>query len=347
MKLRIFHGPTNISGFAKKPSSWQREQGAVADTVIKIGNIYDPPGDINLDLKNYNFLRRYIIVFLFFLFCLFRYNFFNFYFGLSLLPLNLDLPILRLFGKKIIMTYCGSDIRLIEIEKKRNPYWHLLRHGLNDPKFDRMKKIKMHWHRLWVHKAIAPKNSYAPAASVFPAEMIIKDIVPHHLMDTNIFVPKKYDSKEVPVFLHAPSKTDIKGTVFIEQVISELEREGYNFKYRRLHGVPYHEVHEFIKNEADIILDQLLLGTFGQLAVEGMYYGKPVVAYIFESVKEELFPDCPVVNANIDNLKEKLIWLIENPDERIRLGREGRSFVEKHFDQEKINKYIWDLYLSI
>ena len=347
MELRIFHGPVNISGFAGKLSSWQRKQGAISDTITKTGNIYDPPGDINLDLYKYNFISRYIIILLFFFFCLFRYNVFNFYFGLSLLPLNLDLPILRLFGKKIIMTYCGSDIRLIGLEKKRNPYWQLLHFGLNNPKYDRIKKIKMHWHRLWVHKVIAPKSAFAHAAQVFPDNMIIRDIIPHHQMDMNVFIPESYTTKTVPVVLHAPSKTDIKGTTYVEEILSELKNEGYEFEYCKLHKVPYHVVHETIRNKADIILDQFLLGTFGHFAVEGMYYGKPVVASLIESVKQELYPDCPIVSASIDTLKEKLIWLIQNPQERIRLVKEGRAFVEKNYDQEKINEHIWNLYHRI
>ena len=80
------------------------------------------------------------------------------------------------------------------------------------------------------------------------------------------------------------------------------------------------------------------------MAFEGMYYGKPVVSYLIESVKEEHFPDCPVVNAHIGNLHEKLAWLIEHPEERIRLGKEGRAFVEKHLDLEEINKKLWEIY---
>ncbi len=78
-----------------------------------------------------------------------------------------------------------------------------------------------------------------------------------------------------------------------------------------------------------------------------MYYGKPVLCYLIDEVKEELCPDCPIVNANIDNIKEKLAWLIENPDERVRLGREGRAFVERHCDREKINQELWDRYQTL
>ena len=62
---------------------------------------------------------------------------------------------------------------------------------------------------------------------------------------------------------------------------------------------PHADVQRILRDEADIVLDQFLLGGFGSLAVEGMYYGKPVVGYLIESVRAEHYPDCPIVNATI------------------------------------------------
>ena len=40
-----------------------------------------------------------------------RADVFHFYFGLTLVPQSLQFPILRLFGKRSVMHYLGSDIR--------------------------------------------------------------------------------------------------------------------------------------------------------------------------------------------------------------------------------------------
>lgn len=347
MKYKIFHGPVNICGQATKLSSWQKKKGVISDTITFKHNIYDPPGDYCLCLNEYSILTKQIIRFTFFLFCLFKYNLFHFNFGQSLLPLNLDLPFLKLFRKKILMTYCGSDIRLIEIEKTRNKYWKLINFGLNKPKYDFIKKIKMQWQNLFVQKSFAPRNIYAYAKTVIPEKKIIKDLWIHNAMAIERHSKPEYSTNEIPVIVHAPSQKDIKGTSYVEKAIQSLKSKGYKFEFRLIHGIPYQEAHRVFRDEADIIVDQFILGGIGQLAFEGMYYGKPVISYLIPSVMDEHFPDCPIVNATIDNLDKKIAWLLEHPEERIKLGKAGRAFVERHLDLEVLNKKIWVIYKEV
>jgi len=127
-KMRVFHGPVNIAGIGRILADWQREKGAISDFITYYSD--SPITDsshFSLHLNRHGLFAAQIIAIFFFLRCLFKYDLFNFYSGKSFLPFNLDFPILRLFRKKIVMTYCGSDIRLLEIEKKRNPYWELVK----------------------------------------------------------------------------------------------------------------------------------------------------------------------------------------------------------------------------
>ena len=66
-----------------------------------------------------------------------------------------------------------------------------------------------------------------------------------------------------------------------------------------------------------------------------------------EEIREEYCPECPIVNATVDTVKEKLAWLIESPEERARLGREGREFVEKYCDRKAISRDLWNIYKSL
>src|SRR5262249_30206229 len=143
------------------------------------------------------------------------------------------------------------------------------------------------------------------------------------------------------------SEVGIKGTEYVERSVRELQRRGVEFEYRLLRDCPHEEMQRILRDEADIILDQFLLGGFGTLAVEGMYYGKPVIGYLLESVKAEHYPDCPILNASIDDLADKLGWLIAHPDERTRLGREGRRYVERRFDRDKVGQQMLELYASL
>ena len=54
------------------------------------------------------------------------------------------------------MTYCGSESRLINYIEINNPYAHLLKFGLNNPKYD-FKKIMIKWQSLWCNIILAPE----------------------------------------------------------------------------------------------------------------------------------------------------------------------------------------------
>ena len=347
LKLRIFHGPVNIAGIGRYLADWQREQGMIADSFSSYDSKIVERSHIELRIFEYGWLTRKLLLVCVLALALLRYNVFHLYFGFSFLPFNLDLPILKLFGKKVVMTYCGSDIRLIDIEATRNPYAGLLKIGLDDPRFDPLKKRRMRWHRLWIDKVIAPRNIYASACAVFPREEVEKDIWLHNTMDVRAYAPPAFETKDVPLLVHAPSEPGIKGTEYVKGAIEELRRRGMRFDFLLLEDRPHAEVQRILRDEVDIVLDQFLLGAFGSLAVEGMYYGKPVVGYLIESVRAEHYPDCPIVNATIDDLAEKLAWLITNPKERVRLGREGREFVERHFDRDKVGHQVMELYRSL
>jgi len=344
LKLRIFHGPANIAGISRYLADWQRERGMIADSFSYYDSKIVERSHLDLRIFECGWLTRKLLRIAVLALALLRYNVFHLYYGVSLLPFNLDLPILKLFGKKVVMTYCGSDIRLIEIEATRNPYAVLLKIGIDDPRFDPLKKRQMRWHRLWVDRVIAPRNLYASACAVFPKAEVEKDIWLHNTMDIRGYVPHAFETKDVPLLVHAPSEPGIKGTEYVKVAIEELRRRGMHFDFLQLVDRPHAEVQRILRDEVDIVLDQFLLGGFGTLAVEGMYYGKPVVGYLIESVRAEHYPDCPIVNATIDDLADKLAWLIANPKERVRIGREGREFVERHFDRDKVGHQVLELY---
>lgn len=245
------------------------------------------------------------------------------------------------------MTYCGSDIRLASIEQKRNPYFNKLDCDINNITNDNKKKMMMRWQRLWVHRVITSRNSYASANSIYPSSMIEKDLWIQNIMDISAYIPTKYSTKNPPLIVHAPSKKNIKGTKYIENTINELKQKGYEFEYKRIEGLANTEARKIYKEDADIIIDQLLLGGFGSLSVEAMYYGKPVICYLLEDVMQEHYPDVPIISATIESLPEKLIWLLDNPEERERIGKEGRGYAEQHFDSEKLNAALFKLYSNL
>lgn len=341
MFLRIFHGTVNIGGIGRNMAEWERDHGSISDCIVYFENTNWKNSHLNLHTEAAGQLSRIYTMLSLFSLCLFRYDLFHFYAGSSFLPYNLDLPLLKLFGKKILMTYVGSDIRLVEVEQKRNPYFHHMAVDSHDPKRDRRKKRMMSWHNRWVDRFITVRNLFAYAATTIPQNKLVRDIWVPNTLDMSGFEPN-YCVHPSPIIVHAPTNPLIKGTSVIERVISELKAEGYSFDFILLHQVPHDQAEEILKN-ADIIVDQLYVGGFGNLSMEAMAFGKPVCTYLIDDVVRD-YPDLPIVNVTVDTLKEKLIWLIENPAERLRLGKAGRAFAEKHYDREVVARKLWQLY---
>lgn len=341
----IYHGPTNIVGIPGYLSSWQKKNGFSSEFIAYGDGSTRQNHDINLNVSSYSRLRSLCVRFCFFVFALARYDVFHFYYGLSLLPLNLDLPFLRLFRKRIIMSYCGSEVRLIYVEARRNPFHKLLRIGIDDPKYDSVKKIKMGWHSIWVHAATAPRNLYDHVAEAYPHSKIIRNVWLNNVYaEVMPYVElESISTRRVPLVVHAPSDLSLKGTSYVRKAIETMRLKGLKFDYREINGVSSSDAHEIYRT-ADIIIDQMLLGGLGTLAFEVMSYGKPLVSYVTDQTVERDVPGCPVWNSNIDNLADRLEILISDPSLRTRLGREGVLYVRQNLDFDKIQRAVVELY---
>ena len=347
--MRILHAPVNVAGIGGFLSSYQRSQGYVSDfMVFKDENPFCKNHDYCLHLDRLTGKQKKIALWRNFFYCLFNYEIFHFYFGITLLPNSFDLRILRFFNKKILMTCCGSDFRLIEVERKRNPYAYLLTIELNDPRYDERKKKLLRYQSRWVHCFLAPRNLYASVSSIVKPEQINSELWIHNLSFDSSCIVSEADisTRKIPVIVHLPSKRKIKGSDYVQNAINNIKATGVKFEYREITGVSHDAALKIIR-ESDIVIDQMLLGGIGSTAFEAMGFGKPVVSYIIEEVRKEFYPDCPVFNANIDNLSERLVSIIVNPKLRVQLGKQGVRFVRNNLDKKKINDGMISIYQEL
>ncbi len=87
--------------------------------------------------------------------------------------------------------------------------------------------------------------------------------------------------------------------------------------------------------QADLIIDQILVGWYGGFAVEAMKMGIPVVAYICEEdlrfIPEQMAHDLQgaIINANPDNLYNTLATVVENPSLLKRYREAGLDYVHR------------------
>ena len=103
-----------------------------------------------------------------------------------------------------------------------------------------------------------------------------------------------------PLVVHAPTNRAVKGTHHVLAALDALRAEGVAFELRLVEGLTHDEARR-VYAQADLVVDQLLLGWYGGLAVECMALGVPVDAHIrqptWTCVPRGDRADLPILNA--------------------------------------------------
>ena len=101
---------------------------------------------------------------------------------------------------------------------------------------------------------------------------------------------------------------------------------------------------------SDVIVVPSVQEAFGLVVTEAMACGKPVVGTRVGGIPDQIingYNGFLVNPRSPSEIAEKIIWLIDNPEEAKRMGMNGRKLVEEKFDIEKRIKQIISLYEKI
>lgn len=240
------------------------------------------------------------------------YDLLHFHYS-SGMPFGLDFPLWRLLNKKVVMHHHGTDIR------HKGEHWLYSR--LAQRIFVSTPDL-LEWSRdaIWVPN---------------PLDLEMYQYVGAKDRQSNEADPIK--------ILHAPSRRRLKGTEHVLSAIKKLKNEGYDIELILVENTPHNEALEYYK-QADIVIDQLLIGWYGMLAQECMALGKPVCVYLKEDLQGYLPNNQPLLNTTIDNLLKNLRTLIEDPYLREDLGKRGRRYVQEIHCSDRIALKLKDLY---
>ena len=137
-----------------------------------------------------------------------------------------------------------------------------------------------------------------------------------------------------PVVVHVPSRASIKGSARVDEVLTKLHEAG-QVEYRRLQGIEPARMPEII-SQADVLLDQFALGSYGVLACEGMAAARVVLGHVTPDVRRAVKAACgvdlPVLEATPDTIEEVLASLVADRDGARARAEHGRTFVETLHD---------------
>jgi hypothetical protein len=268
--------------------------------------------------------------------------------GAQALPGGRDVAWARMLKKVRVITFWGTDIRVPEIASQDNPYYA---QAYRDPAFEYAGRSSA--------KASGEIQRYY-AENGFSCVIGSESMMPHinrKLFSQFDLVRAFIDLRDFPIcypsagrkralVFHSPSAPVTKGTPSVIEAAKVLKNRGFEFELVLNENRPRAELMEALK-DADIVLDQFVIGGYGVAAIEAMAMGKPVVCYISPSCQTLYPPDLPIVNANQENLADVLEPLLADGCRRHELGVKGRAFVEKYHDSKANVRQLLSIYSRI
>jgi len=339
MPKKVFIGFNNIANVGLSLQSGFKEIGVAADfySTEKIMHKYDYSGDssgkVNRIIYSNNSLFRYLQVIVLFVKLIFIYDYFIFLEAGSLLSNSRDIKLLKKLGKKVSVIFAGCDVRVPDIVMKYrwNPcrdcpetYQALVSCKFPD-KYQRLKGIKQNYDIIFSPDECSGYFNDKYYSYYFP----VKDIGGSKLVHSETKL-----NEGIIRIIHAPSNEDYKGSKYIYAAIESLKKT-YQVEFITLQNLTKEElIAEILK--CDLLIDQMLVGFYGILSVEAMLLQKPVVCYIRDDIYCKIESDCPIYNANPDNLEIVLDNILQNPSQLISRGEHSRSYAIRYHSPNKI-----------
>ncbi|MEW9679312.1 hypothetical protein [Pseudomonas sp. TE50-2] len=277
-----------------------------------------------------------------FVFYLVRCRYFIFSAGASFCRL-LDLPVLRLFGKRIIFQYHGSDSRLPFIDGARySPEMFSAEQAWQDtlslqrnvelveryanyivniqPQSNLLRQPYIQWMQIGV--AAKPEQHYIERGWLRFRELCDKP------------------SATVLKVIHSPSLPHAKGTARIRSVIEALVAEGWPIDYQEVTGVANDSLIELLLG-ADIVIDQLYSDyPMPSLATECAWLHVPLLIFGYAGehwakwLPAEAIP--PTAYGEPETLKEALKLMVESKTTRITYAETCFNFVHANWQPAQV-----------
>lgn len=327
--MKILHGPQNIGGMAGVLAKAQRQCGVDAHSYCLPTGTFQYPADQVIHATSE--LDRMWQLIRFFAKQAPRYDGFQFYFGTSYTGLELfDIALLKRLGKKIFFYFCGCDIRDSKLTIAKYQYsacsqcWPML--------CSPNQKRALHVAERYADRVFVSTPDlleFVPGAVLIPQPLDMEAFARLHEKIGKSTKERCEGDRDRVQVVHGPSNQAIKGTKYLVQAVRALQCQSVPIELVLVEGKSYSEAMH-IASKADIAVDQLLIGAYGQFAVEMMALGKPVVCYIREELREHYPPALPIVSATPDDIAQVLKELVDQRAQWQQLGLMGMDYVQRN-----------------
>lgn len=254
--------------------------------------------------------------------------------GVSFLR-GLDLPLYKLFKKKVIIVFHGSD--------SRPPYLNgAYTHGDSRLTPQKLKRLSS---KIFKHVRYCEKNAtyiiQLPYTGHFHSKQFINFLaigIPTIITEKN----RAMRERTVLKVLHAPTRPLQKGTPIICKAIDRLKSEGYNIELNLITNKKPVEVFDAIEN-CDFVIDELYSDTpLAGFGSEAMAHGKTVVVGIhepkalLETIPVDMIP--PSILCCESSLYDCLKYILDDKDVLESYSEKGREFLKYQWSAMDVAK---------
>jgi glycosyltransferase involved in cell wall biosynthesis len=254
---------------------------------------------------------------------------------------RLEGPLLRLAGKKLVVSPYGSDTAVpgflgVTEEALLLDYPQFRPAG---PGIKRRVDYFARWANLIVRNY---QNGYIPRGDVLWVTQLAIDIPKNAAKGAGVT-----GNDDEVVVVHAPNHRHVKGTAALIDAVEALTDEGLNVRLDVIERRKNDEVRKAIAS-ADILADQFIAG-YAMFAIEGLAVGKPVLSALSgmppEARAAASLGECPIVDANEQSVEGELRRLVQDSALRRELGDAGRSFASRYHSLDAVAS-SWEIALG-
>jgi len=243
---------------------------------------------------------------------------------------KIEISIIKFLNNRVIVIYSGDDARQGDYCLKNydiSPAHNLLGTSYYSKYKDQIKINNINKMNQIAYSIYALNPDII---NVLPKRC---KFMPYPYIEKSSF--KKSTFSKVIKILHVPSHKGVKGTEMISKELKKLKynKPELNFEFTILENINHFELLETLK-EYDLVIDQILVGWYGSIAVEALSKGIPVMAFLrkkdMKLLPKGMATDIPIINISKVNLNNKIIEFCKFTNkEKLALSKESKMFVQK------------------
>lgn len=246
-----------------------------------------------------------------------------------------DLWLLKLFRKRVIIVFHGSDAR--------PPYLNAVWVG-TDGAFDvdvcvrETRAIKRKLRTIERYADVIVNHSMSSHLHARPVVNWLRIGIPFETTAQATQGAAVTDG--TVVIVHAPTRPGPKGTPLIESAIASLQAKGHPIRFVKLIDRPHAQVLKAL-SECDFVVDELFSDTtMASFAAEAAAFGKPAIVGMegYDSLRRHTSPEVipPALVCRADGVESAIERLILDREYRLALGLEAQRFLEQHWSTERV-----------